>query len=100
MTNFINNAKSFSLYGFYFLFSSQIIIVPLTIRVEMAISNLVLIPWDAESPAHQEWLIKQREACGWHQEYVATKWKSEQLKGLKCIFWIVSYNPDSVKSLC
>ncbi|KAJ5341184.1 hypothetical protein N7541_010308 [Penicillium brevicompactum] len=55
----------------------------------MAVSNVVLIPWDAESQSHQEWLIKQRVACGWHQELVATKWKSQQLQGHKCIFWIV-----------
>lgn len=70
------------------------------ILADMAVSNVVLIPWDAESQSHQEWLIKQRVACGWHQELVATKWKSQQLEGHKCIFWIVSYKSDCVKFRC
>ncbi|CAG7960827.1 unnamed protein product [Penicillium olsonii] len=50
--------------------------------------QLRLIPWDAESQAHREWLVKQRIECGWHKEKVEVTWRSQQLKGQKCIFWI------------
>ncbi|CAG8939415.1 unnamed protein product [Penicillium salamii] len=54
----------------------------------MVTPKLVLIPWDAESQAHRDWLVRQRVECGWHKEQVETKWKDQQLKGQKCIFWI------------
>ena len=48
-----------------------------------------LIPWDPDSTAHRKCLLRQREECGWHQEKVETTWRKEQVKGLKCTYWIV-----------
>lgn len=55
-------------------------------------SKVTLIPWDADSDAHRERLVKQRVECTWDQEKVQTKWKDQQQKGEKCIFWIVSFH--------
>jgi hypothetical protein len=56
-------------------------------------SKVTLIPWDADSEVHREWLVKQRVECSWHQDKVQTKWKIQQQKGEKCIFWIVGFDP-------
>jgi hypothetical protein len=55
------------------------------------VSKITLIPWDSQSEAHVEWLVKQRVECSWHQGKVRTEWIDEQQKGIKCIFWIVSF---------
>ncbi|KAJ5092458.1 hypothetical protein NUU61_007328 [Penicillium alfredii] len=54
-----------------------------------------LIPWDAESDGHIKALTSQREECRWHQEKVGVEWKEQQLKGEKCIYWIVIPTDDS-----
>ncbi|KAJ5861428.1 uncharacterized protein N7529_008738 [Penicillium soppii] len=58
-------------------------------------SKVTLIPWDADSEVHREWLVKQRVECSWHQDKVQTKWKIQQQKGEKCIFWIVLPSDES-----
>ncbi|KAF3391582.1 hypothetical protein F1880_007695 [Penicillium rolfsii] len=56
----------------------------------MALGNKVtLIPWDPQSLAHRQWLIKQRDECGWDQDKVEGAWVQYQTEGYKCIYWIV-----------
>ena len=55
-------------------------------------SRISLIPWDANSPAHRQSLTKQRVECSWDHEKVEEVWRKQQLKGEKCIYWIVSSN--------
>lgn len=58
-------------------------------------SKVALIPWDPDSPAHRQCLVQQREECSWHQEKVETTWKDEQIRGDKCIYWIVRvFSPE------
>ncbi|KGO78252.1 Acyl-CoA N-acyltransferase [Penicillium italicum] len=47
-----------------------------------------LFPWDPTSDVHLKCLISQRVECNWDQGKVETKWKKQQLKGEKCIYWI------------
>jgi hypothetical protein len=54
-------------------------------------SKVTLIPWDGDSEAHREWLVRQRVECTWDHEKVQTKWRNQQRNGEKCIFWIVSF---------
>ncbi|KAJ5748821.1 uncharacterized protein N7511_010517 [Penicillium nucicola] len=58
-------------------------------------TEVTLFPWDSNSDAHVELLVKQRVECSWHQEKVETEWKGQQLRGEKCIYWIVLSSPDS-----
>jgi hypothetical protein len=60
------------------------------IDVMASATKVTLIPWDPNSEAHVELLVKQRVECSWDQEKVETKWKGQQLQGEKCIYWIVS----------
>ncbi|KAJ5236744.1 hypothetical protein N7489_006835 [Penicillium chrysogenum] len=53
-------------------------------------SKVTLFPWDPNSDLHLKRLVSQRVECSWHQEEVEPKWKKQQLKGEKCIYWIVS----------
>jgi hypothetical protein len=53
-------------------------------------TKVTLFPWDPNSDRHVELLVKQRVECSWDQEKVEAKWKEQQLKGEKCIYWIVS----------
>lgn len=59
----------------------------------MMISNarlkVTLLPWDPSSQPHREALVQQRKDCGWHHDKIE-KWKGEQEKGGKCMYWIVS----------
>ncbi|KAJ5997336.1 hypothetical protein N7522_008996 [Penicillium canescens] len=52
-------------------------------------TKVTLFPWDPNSDLHVELLVKQRVECSWDQEKVEAKWKEQQLKGEKCIYWIV-----------
>ncbi|KAJ5936194.1 hypothetical protein N7454_005492 [Penicillium verhagenii] len=52
-------------------------------------AKVVLIPWDPDSGAHRKVLVKQREECSWHQERVEKEWREAQVKGEKCIYWII-----------
>ncbi|KAJ5407923.1 hypothetical protein N7509_001806 [Penicillium cosmopolitanum] len=52
-------------------------------------SRVTLYPWDPESSAHRHWLYKQRVECTWDQEKVETKWREQQIKGEKCLYWII-----------
>lgn len=60
-------------------------------------AQVTLIPWDPESVTHRQWLIRQRDECGWDQDKVETTWKEYQTKGYKCIYWIVSGSYQIVK---
>ncbi|CAP94240.1 hypothetical protein EN45_019160 [Penicillium chrysogenum] len=51
-------------------------------------SKVTLFPWDPNSDLHLKRLVSQRVECSWHQEEVEPKWKKQQLKGEKCIYWI------------
>ncbi|KAJ5188725.1 hypothetical protein N7491_005045 [Penicillium cf. griseofulvum] len=53
-------------------------------------SNLkvTLFPWDPNSDVHVRYLVSQRVECSWDQDKVETKWKGQQLKGEKCIYWV------------
>lgn len=51
--------------------------------------QIILIPWDPFSVEHVERLIRQRVACGWKQECVAS-WRKVQEKGEINIQWIVN----------
>ncbi|KAJ5294150.1 hypothetical protein N7508_008971 [Penicillium antarcticum] len=53
-----------------------------------------LFPWDPSSDLHVELLVTQRVECSWDQEKVETKWKGQQLRGEKCIYWIVLPSDD------
>lgn len=55
--------------------------------------QLLLVPWDPESPEHVARLVEQRVQCGWNQELVEKKWRDKQRSGHKCIYWIVSLLP-------
>lgn len=52
-------------------------------------SKVTLIPWDPLSELHRELLYKQRVECLWDMDKVNEIWKDAQLKGEKCIYWIV-----------
>lgn len=51
--------------------------------------NIILIPWDTESPEHCERLFQQRIACGWKSDKIE-KWKVYQREGKMSIHWAVS----------
>ncbi|KAJ5774044.1 hypothetical protein N7457_008940 [Penicillium paradoxum] len=52
-------------------------------------TKVTLFPWDANSVVHRKRLVEQRIECSWHQDEVETKWRTQQIKGEKCIYWIV-----------
>ena len=53
--------------------------------------NVALIPWDPDSPAHQERLRLQRKACGWKYEQVwIDRWSKLQKEGKIALQWLVS----------
>ncbi|CAI7655036.1 unnamed protein product [Penicillium discolor] len=58
-------------------------------------SKVTLFPWDPSSEVHLKCLVSQRVECGWDKGKVETKWKEQQLKGEKCIYWIVLPSDDS-----
>ncbi|CAI7602629.1 unnamed protein product [Penicillium palitans] len=51
-------------------------------------SKVTLFPWDPSSDIHLKCLVSQRVECGWDMGKVETKWKKQQLKGEKCVYWI------------
>lgn len=51
--------------------------------------SVSLFPWDAKCATHRAWLFKQRVECNWDHEKVEKEWREEQIKGTKCIYWIV-----------
>ncbi|KAJ5616240.1 hypothetical protein N7537_001354 [Penicillium hordei] len=51
-------------------------------------SKVTLFPWDPNSDIHLKCLVSQRVECGWDKGKVETKWKKQQLKGEKCIYWV------------
>lgn len=53
-------------------------------------TKVTLIPWDAKSEIHRRWLHEQRVLCNWDWEKVEGEWKEKQIKGEKCMYWIVS----------
>jgi hypothetical protein len=53
-------------------------------------SEVTLIPWDPLSEPHRILLFKQRVECSWDMEMVQEIWRDEQIRGEKCIYWIVS----------
>jgi hypothetical protein len=52
--------------------------------------KISLIPWDAESVTHRRWLYDQRIQCNWDHEKVEEEWRQQQIRGEKCMYWIVS----------
>ncbi|RSM19185.1 hypothetical protein CDV31_001861 [Fusarium ambrosium] len=57
--------------------------------------QLLLVPWDPESPEHIARLIEQRVQCGWNMELVEKKWRGKQRSGHKCIYWITLSPEDA-----
>lgn len=53
-------------------------------------TKVVLVPWDPDSRAHVERMIRQRIACGWDSE-VVPKWQAQQREGKKNLQWVVSF---------
>lgn len=51
--------------------------------------KVALFPWDPKSEDHIKQLYEQRVKCNWDYEKVGSEWKGEQLKGNKCMYWIV-----------
>lgn len=51
-------------------------------------SNLVLIPWDPQSPEHVKRMFQQRVACKWDSDQVAG-WQESAKEGVKWFYWIV-----------
>ncbi|KAJ5392308.1 hypothetical protein N7509_007798 [Penicillium cosmopolitanum] len=51
--------------------------------------KISLIPWDAESVTHRRWLYDQRIQCNWDHEKVEEEWRQQQIRGEKCMYWIV-----------
>ncbi|KAF4425109.1 hypothetical protein F53441_14190 [Fusarium austroafricanum] len=49
--------------------------------------QLVLIPWDPNSPEHVNRIYEQRMQCGW-DKHLVEGWKAKQVSGSKSIFWI------------
>ncbi|KAJ5634979.1 uncharacterized protein N7484_008292 [Penicillium longicatenatum] len=58
-------------------------------------SIISLFPWDAKCATHRAWLYKQRVECNWDYEKVEKEWREEQIKGTKCMYWIVRCSDDS-----
>ncbi|KAF4497364.1 hypothetical protein FAGAP_6467 [Fusarium agapanthi] len=54
--------------------------------------QLVLVPWDPNSPEHVNRIYAQRVQCGWDKQLVEG-WKERQISGQKSIFWI-TLRPD------
>ncbi|PYH85243.1 hypothetical protein BO82DRAFT_380849 [Aspergillus uvarum CBS 121591] len=52
-------------------------------------TEATLIPWDPLSEPHRALLVKQRVECSWDMEMVQEIWRDEQIRGDKCIYWIV-----------
>jgi hypothetical protein len=52
--------------------------------------KVLLFPWDAESAIHRRSLYNQRVQCNWDHEKVEKEWREQQIKGEKCMYWIVS----------
>ncbi|CAG8077942.1 unnamed protein product [Penicillium salamii] len=52
-------------------------------------STVILVPWDPESISHRQVLFEQRVECSWHQEKVEKEWRDLQVRGAKCVYWIV-----------
>ncbi|KAJ3542260.1 hypothetical protein NM208_g4193 [Fusarium decemcellulare] len=50
--------------------------------------QIVLVPWDPESPDHVQRLLEQRVQCGWNSHLVESQWRPKQISGHKCIYWI------------
>ncbi|OQE15610.1 hypothetical protein PENFLA_c031G10055 [Penicillium flavigenum] len=72
----------------------------LCLRVTMSPSSKVtLFPWDPNSDLHLKRLVSQRVECSWDQEKVEPKWKKQQLKGEKCIYWIVIQPSDESQAI-
>lgn len=52
--------------------------------------QLVLVPWDPNSPEHVNRIYEQRVQCGW-DKHLVEGWKERQVSGQKSIFWIVGF---------
>ena len=61
-------------------------------------SQVELIPWDPESPAHAERLYEQRIACGWDEDKIEA-WKDLQRRGKMNLQWVVSQKSASREQL-
>jgi len=57
-------------------------------------TEINLIPWDPESPAHVERLYEQRIACGWNKDQIPA-WKDLQREGKMAIQWILLSSLDA-----
>lgn len=63
-----------------------------------ACPEILLIPWDPDSPAHVDRMVQQRLACGWHAGDVEA-WAALQREGKKGLHWIVSSSRFSASLL-
>ena len=52
--------------------------------------DMVLIPWDPESPEQVERLYQQRVACGWYENDVES-WRGRQRSGAIALQWMVTF---------
>ncbi|KAF2155438.1 hypothetical protein K461DRAFT_311689 [Myriangium duriaei CBS 260.36] len=58
--------------------------------------DIILLPWDSDSPDQVQRLIKQRVDCGWNAEKVESSWASLQKSGTKCLYW-VGFSADRIE---
>ena len=85
------------IFHFFFLFFFPFVLVTTLnsqqfLLLTMGICpKVILFPWDPKSDAHRKRLVAQRVECTWDQDKVEPKWTMQQLKGEKCIYWIVSF---------
>lgn len=58
----------------------------------MGVANpqIVLLPWDPESPEHVDRLYQQRIACGWNKQAVEG-WRELQRAGKIALHWVVNF---------
>lgn len=61
----------------------------------VAKAQIVLLPWDPDSPSHVERLYQQRIACGWNKEAVEG-WRQLQREGKIALHWVVRIYPHSI----
>jgi hypothetical protein len=58
-------------------------------KMGLSKAQIVLIPWDPDSPEHVERLYQQRIACGWNKQAVEG-WRVLQRAGKIALQWVVS----------
>jgi hypothetical protein len=60
-----------------------------TQTIKLPKTQVMLIPWDFNSPEHVQRLVQQRVACGWDYEAIES-WRANQESGKLNQQWVVS----------